>query len=69
MDIPHLFTYSTVDEHLGCFHFLVIKYSATMNVFPTCLLISICAHIYLGVEVLVHTVYVHSDIVDFAKDI
>ena len=31
MDISH-FVYSSVDEHLGCLHFLAIMNNATMNI-------------------------------------
>ena len=43
MDIPHfVFTCSSVDEHLGCFHLLAIMNNAAMN---------ICVHIFVQMYV------------------
>ena len=30
--MPHFFIYSSIEEHLGCFHFLVIMNKAAMNI-------------------------------------
>lgn len=39
-------------------------HSAAMNVLPTCLLISICTHVYLGVKMLGHVAHVCSALGD-----
>ena len=43
--IPHLLTYSSVDGHLNCFHFLAIVNNASVNI---CIQVFVGTHFFFG---------------------
>ena len=59
MDIYHiLFTHSSADGHLGCFHFTANKNNDAVNIYVQIFVwtdISICLeYLYLGIKLLGH---------------
>ena len=62
MYVYHIFIYSSIDGHLGCFHILSIVYNAAVNLGCTCIfelafLFPLAK--YLGVELLDHMVVLY----------